>query len=56
MIRVEQMGDSKLPLELSGDELDADGEQAKWVYLASAEKTLRDVVQEDFLAARQIAL
>jgi len=26
------------------------------VYMASAEQTLRDVVQEDFLAARQIAL
>lgn len=56
VIRVEQMGDTKLPLELSGDELDEDGDQAKWVYLASAEQTLRDVVQEDFLAARQIAL
>ena len=56
VIRVEQTGDTGLPLELSGDELDEDGDQAKWVYLASAEKTLRDVVQEDFLAARQIAL
>ena len=56
VIRVEQMGDTELPLELSGDELDEDGNQAKWVYLASAEQTLRDVVQEDFLAARQIAL
>lgn len=56
VIRVEQMGDTKLPLELSGDELDDDGDQAKWVYQASAAETLRDVVQEDFLAARQIAL
>jgi Flp pilus assembly protein TadD len=56
VIRVEQMGDTKLPLELSGDELDEDGNQAKWVYQASADQTLRDVVQEDFLAARQIAL
>jgi tetratricopeptide (TPR) repeat protein len=56
VIRVEQMGDTKLPLELSGDDLDDDGDQAKWVYQASAEQTLRDVVQEDFLAARQIAL
>jgi Flp pilus assembly protein TadD len=56
VMRVEQMGDTKLPVELSGNELDEDGEQAKWVYLAGAEQTLRDVVQEDFLAARQIAL
>ena len=56
VIRIEQLGDTRLPPELSGDELDEDGDQAKWVYLASAEKTLRDVVQEDFLAARQIAL
>ena len=56
VIRVEQTGNTALPLELSGDELDEDGDQAKWVYLASGETTLRDVVQEDFLAARQIAL
>ena len=56
VVRVEQLGDTRLPLELSGDELDEDGDQAKWVYLASAQETLRDVVQEDFLAARQIAL
>ncbi|MBI4741718.1 MAG: tetratricopeptide repeat protein, partial [Betaproteobacteria bacterium] len=56
VIRVEQMGDTKLPVELSGDELDEDGNQAKWVYQASAVQSLRDVVQEDFLAARQIAL
>lgn len=57
VIRVEQsMGDAKLPSELAGDDLDEDGDQAKWVYLASAAQALRDVVQEDFLAARQIAL
>lgn len=56
VIRVEQMSNTKLPPELSGDELDEDGNQAKWVYQASAEESLRDVVQEDFLAARQIAL
>ncbi len=52
----QKVGDTKLPPELSGDELDEDGDQAKWVYLASADQTLRDIVQEDFLAARQIAL
>ncbi len=56
VIRIEPFGNTNLPIELTGDELDEDGEQAKWVYLASAEKKLRDVVQEDFLAARQIAL
>lgn len=56
VIRVEQIGDTKLPAELSGDELDEDGNQAKWVYETSAVQSLRDVVQEDFLAARQIAL
>ena len=56
VIRVEQSGSTQLPLELSGDELDEDGDQARWVYQASAEGALRDVVQEDFLAARQIAL
>ena len=56
VIRIEQLGDTRLPIELSGDELDEDGDQAKWVYLASAGIALRDVVQEDFLAARQIAL
>ena len=56
VIRVEQLGNTNLPIELAGNELDEDGEQAKWVYQASAEQTLRDVVQEDFLAARQIAL
>lgn len=56
VIRVEQSGNTRLPLELAGDELDEDGDQAKWVYEASANGALRDVVQEDFLAARQIAL
>lgn len=56
VIRVEQSGSTRLPLELAGDELDEDGDQAKWVYEASANDALRDVVQEDFLAARQIAL
>lgn len=56
VIRVEQSGSTRLPQELAGDELDEDGDQAKWVYEASANEALRDVVQEDFLAARQIAL
>lgn len=56
VIRVEQSGSARLPAELTGDELDEDGDQAKWVYEASANDSLRDVVQEDFLAARQIAL
>lgn len=56
VIRVEQSGSTRLPVELAGDELDEDGDQAKWVYEASANEALRDVVQEDFLAARQIAL
>jgi tetratricopeptide (TPR) repeat protein len=56
VIRVEQSGSTQLPPELAGDELDEDGDQAKWVYEASANDALRDVAQEDFLAARQIAL
>jgi tetratricopeptide (TPR) repeat protein len=56
VIRVEQSGSTRLPLELAGDELDEDSDQAKWVYESSAHDALRDVVQEDFLAARQIAL
>jgi tetratricopeptide (TPR) repeat protein len=56
VIRVEQSGSTRLPQELAGDELDEDGDQAKWVYESSANDALRDVVQEDFLAARQIAL
>ena len=56
VIRIEQNTDARLPEELKGDDLDEYAEQAKWVYVASANVSLRDVVQEDFLAARQVAL
>jgi tetratricopeptide (TPR) repeat protein len=56
IFRLEQSeGAVRLPAELRNEDLDDTGEQARWVYQASGDASRRDLVEEDYIAARQIA-
>jgi len=56
VIRIEQNPAATMPAALTDDdaEQDADSELSAWMYRAGASSS-RDLIEEDFLAARQVA-